>query len=267
MDVCSACQNPLILEIEPDSDEEMQEAGPSTGGATTTVPDSVELLACGDKFHWQCLLDSYTYNTCPKCSAPITSTNGQGGEQLLVNLDNEGGLQANLDILPLLAEEAYLRTYPEERKPHAFLELCRGGDENLDDLIEMLQDDDEGVDEEDGSATAGAESGQPIDILRYQDTLGDLQTALHAAVASGSRRIVCLLLYLASTLDLQEFPDEVHALAVQYDITRPRQDGKVDIRSLKDTEGRTAAMLAQEMGDTWADGTWIRWLQGHGPTP
>lgn len=180
----------------------------------------------------------------------MLSVSDEGIQQLLCNLHNEGGVQKDLDILPLLTEEAYLKTYPEERKARAFLEFCREGD--LQSIIGMLQDDD---DEEDEAIEDEHGEKKQIDILRYQDPLGDMQSALHAAVQGGSREVAWLLLLLASNLDFSQFPALVFQEAAAIGIMRPEdQEGKADIRSFKDVKGKTAEQLATEMG-----GVWVGW--------
>jgi hypothetical protein len=164
-----------------------------------------------------------------------------GNQQVLCNLHNEGGLQENLDILPLLTEESYLKAYPEERRARAFLEFCREGD--VQAIVNMIQPDSD--DEEDS---------QNIDVLRYQDPIGDMQSGLHAAVTGGSREVAWLLLLLASNYDLLQFPPEVFQEASAMGVMREEQDGKVDIRTLKDSEGRTAEDLARDI-----DGVWHGW--------
>ncbi|EON63802.1 hypothetical protein W97_03030 [Coniosporium apollinis CBS 100218] len=247
MATCVACQQPLILEIDgSDDDEDVEVGGLSsapTPSATKTVPDDVG-LACGCHFHWQCLLDAYTVTECPNCGTNLATPSPSGGEQVLCTLKNEGGLQENLDILPLLTEESYLRAYPEERKCRAFLEFCREGE--VQAIVAMLQDD------EDEEETM--QEGEPIDVLRYQDPIGDMQSGLHAAVAGGSREVAWLLLLLASELDLQQFPAPVFQEAGAMGLMREDQTGKVDIRSLKDAQGRTAEDLAAAMG-----GVWVGW--------
>lgn len=171
------------------------------------------------------------------------STAPDGGQQVLSHIHNEGGQQQNVDILPLLSEEGYLKAYPEERKCRAFLEFCRDGD--VDAVIHMLQDVDS--DEEDAM-----QDGPKIDILRYQDTLGEMQSGLHAAVQGGSEEVVWLLLLLASNLDYSQFPQEVFDAAKQFGVEREDQTGKEDIRTLKDAQGRTAEALAAQMGGVWA---------------
>src|SRR5690242_17088937 len=86
-----------------------------------------------------------------------------------VQLEQRRRLQTDLDILPLLTEESYLKAYPEDRKCRAFLEFCREGDYKA--IVEMLQDDEIGEDD-DGDEEMG-DSEQPgkeigIDrMLRY----------------------------------------------------------------------------------------------------
>ncbi|EKG21167.1 hypothetical protein MPH_01523 [Macrophomina phaseolina MS6] len=109
----------------------------------------------------------------------------------------------------------------------------------------MLQDDES--DDEDAM-----QDGQQIDILRYQDTLGEMQSGLHAAVQGGSEEIVWLLLLLASKLDYSQFPQEVFEAAKRFGVEREDQSGKEDIRTLRDAQGRTAEALAAELGGVWA---------------
>ncbi|KAG9678860.1 hypothetical protein KCU69_g12739, partial [Aureobasidium melanogenum] len=123
---CAKCQNPLVLEVEYSDDEDVSMgAGSSSAAAaqnTQTVPDDVA-LNCGCHFHWQCLIDEYQVTECPSCHQNLLTPGPSGGQQLLCTLHNEGGVQENLDILPILTEEAYLHAYPEDRISRAFLEL------------------------------------------------------------------------------------------------------------------------------------------------
>lgn len=195
---------------------------------------------CGCHFHWQCLLEAYEVTECPHCHRTLVTTSDEGVQQLLCNLNNEGGLQENLDILPLLTEETYLKAYPEERKARAFLEFCREGD--LQAIVGMLRPDSD--DEDDGET-------QTIEFLWYQDPIGDMQSGLHAAVTGGSREVAWLLLLMASNLDLLQFPPEVFQEASALGIMRGDMAGKTDIRSLRDSLGRTAEEVAQEVGGVW----------------
>jgi hypothetical protein len=192
---------------------------------------------------------------CPNCGKNIASTSSTGAQQVLCNLNNEGGLQENLDILPLLTEESYLKAYPEDRKSRAFLEFCREGDYKA--IIDMLQDDEVDEDDEDEEMGDSDQPGKEVGIdrlLRYQDPIGEMQSGLHAAVQAQSREVAWLLLLLASNLDLTEFPPEVFQEAESMGIMRGLTEDKIDIRSLRDANGRTAEDLANEIG-----GVWVGW--------
>lgn len=191
----------------------------------------------------QCLLDAYTVTECPNCSRNLITTSPTGTQVLLVQLHNEGGLQQNLDILPLLTEESYLKAYPEERKSRAFLEFCREGD--VQAIIDMLRPD---IDSDDDGGEEEMEVS-PQDLLKYQDTIGDGRSGLHAAVAAQSKEVAWLLLLLASNLHPKEFPAEVLYEAEALQIQRGIVD--VDIRGLRDKDGRTAEDLAREIGGVW----------------
>lgn len=248
--LCAKCSHPLEVTIEPESDEDV----PMDDGGNdihTTVPDDVHLL-CGDHFHWECLIDSYELDKCPKCNQTIitlppssSSTQHHQQQQILVDLNNEGGLQRQIDIFPLLQEESYLRAYPEERKSRAFLEFCREGDHRaIAELLQTCNDEEDDEDEEGPSKSADA-------ILRYQDPIGEMQSGLHAAAANGHREVAWLLLLLASELPELEFPALVFQEAAALGIMREEQAGCVDIRSLKDARGRTAEDVARQAGVVW----------------
>ena len=266
MSACAKCQNPLTHEID-DSDNEDIQLNPAT--APNTVPDDVE-LPCHDHFHWECLLDTYEVSKCPACNADITSypaggssSNSDSQPRILVNMNNEGGLQESIDIFPILQEESYLRAYPEERKCRAFLEFCREGDHKaIVDLLNSGDDEDDSEDEDEAmdegdenhnrSHPMSGPSKTPAEILRYQDPLGGMQSGLHAAAANGHREVAWLLLLLASDLSQAEFPPLVFQEAAAIGVMREDQDGLTDIRSLKDATGRSAEdVAAQEGGVVW----------------
>ncbi|KAF2195856.1 hypothetical protein K469DRAFT_545859 [Zopfia rhizophila CBS 207.26] len=249
MAACVACKRPLVLELEPDEEEYVNIGGPSSGKAPATEPETVPddlHLNCGCHFHWQCLLEAYQITECPNCGRNIATTSPTGQQQVLCNLHNEGGVQESLDILPLLTEESYLKAYPEDRKCRAFLELCREGD--VSSIVDMLLDDEDDEDDEDTRKITNDE------LLRYQDPIGDMQSGLHAAVQSGSREVAWLLLLVASNLDLSQFPAQVLQEAETFGIMRGDMEGKADIRSLRDGNGKSAEDLAREVG-----GVWVGW--------
>ena len=264
---CVACEKPLTLTVEAyDEDDVGQDVGSSSTTNVYTVPDSVE-MQCGCHFHWfvfrrmnvvlrhatdswlvrQCLLDAYSMTECPKCGRDISTTGASGEQQILCNLNNEGGLQTGLDILPLLSEESYLKAYPEERRCKAFLEFCAEGD--IEAIVDLLDNDE---------ATAGEDSDNVearIDVLRYQDPMRSMNSGLHIAILNDREKVAWLLLSLASNLESTRFPLEVLQAAEKLGIRREDQTGEADIRSLRDSEGMTAEQHAKQIGGIW--NTWL----------
>lgn len=255
MATCAHCNEPLVLSL---SDDENDDEDTQMSSAAHTVPDDVH-LSCGCHFHWECLLDAYEVTRCPACSRDISSpppassssSSQQEEPRIIVTLNNEGGLQENLDIFPLLNEESYLRAYPEERKSRAFLEFCREGDYSaVVDLVKSCSEPEE--DDEDGDVAAKVARKTADQVLRYQDPIGGMQSGLHAAVANGHREVAWLLLLLASSYPELEFPALVFQEAASLGIMRGDQAGKVDIRAMKDVHGRTAEDIAkQDEGHIW----------------
>ena len=145
----------------------------------------------------------------------------------------------------MLTEESYLKAYPEERKSRAFLQFC--GDGDVEAIVDLLRDYDE--DEDDVISAHGG------DALRYQDHIGSLDSGLHVAVQNQRIEVAWLLLFLASTLEITEFPAEVLQAAERFGLSR-EETGKTDIRSLKDAHGRTPEQRAREVG-----GVWTQWVQ------
>ena len=259
MTTCAKCSGPLEIEVGLSDESDVETDGPSQDHATETVPDDVH-LPCGCHFHWECLLDSYEVETCPVCSRSIvsnlssSSTSDNPTQQIIVDLTNEGGLQRQIDIFPIVKEESYLRAYPEERKCRAFLEFCREGDhpaivDLLQSADEQPQDDDIDVDAINGEDVSPQKTAD--EILRYQDPIGEMQSGLHAAAANGNREVAWLLLLLASNLPELDFPALVFQEAASLGMMREDQEGKVDIRILTDAHGRTAEDVAREFGVVW----------------
>lgn len=173
-----------------------------------------------------------------------------GEQQLLCDLKNEGGLQEKLDILPILTEETYLKAYPEERRCRALLEFCGEGDVGA--IVDLLND------EEDEGADGEVRSGSGVDVLRYQDQIGSMGTALHVAVQNGKEEVAWLLLFLASNLEFDQFSPDLLRAAQGLGLEREDQSGKTDIRALEDSKGRTAEQLAHGVS-----GIWDAWLQSN----
>ncbi len=184
---------------------------------------------------------------CPNCGRNISIVGTSGEQQVLCNLNNEGGLQTGLDILPLLTEESYLKAYPEERRCRAFLEFCAEGD--IEAIVDLL-DDDQGEDEENNDTVE-----PKTDVLRYQDLMGSMNSGLHIAILNGKEEVTWLLLLLASNLETKHFPREVLEGAEKLGIAKQYQQDKLDIRSLRDAEDMTAEHRAREIGGVW--NTWL----------
>ena len=154
-------------------------------------------------------------------------------------------------MLPILTEETYLKAYPEERRCRAFLEFCGEGD--VEAIVDLLNDGDDGDENEE---TSGLSSGHSVDVLRYQDQIGSMGSGLHVAVQNQRVEVAWLLLLLASTLSVDQFPVAVLQAAQDLGIQREDQSGKADIRLLKDSQGMTAEQRAAGIG-----GLWTEWLQ------
>ena len=141
MAACKACNDPLILSLDP-SDADSVDSGRQE---TETVPDDL-LLPCSCHFHWQCLLDqsSTILSTlqCPSCNTYLPTTPESSFHQTKPSIPtlytNEGGPQPNLDILPIFTEEAYLSSHPESRPARALHTMVSEGDYN--GIVHLLSD-------------------------------------------------------------------------------------------------------------------------------
>jgi len=96
--------------------------------------------------------------------------------------------------MPLLIEAPYLITYPENRKGQPFVRFATEGDAiSMLDVLMKYDSDDE--------AARIQQATINIDIPRYQDSLGRMNSALHAAFVDNNEDVAWLLLWLASGLD------------------------------------------------------------------
>jgi hypothetical protein len=111
----------------------------------------------------------------------------------------------------------------------------------VDLLSSQSEDDDEMED-----------SMPPAEILRYQDPLDGMKSALQVAVERSQEETVWLLLWLASSLDSRSFPSPLVQVAQSIGAGRQTAVVGVDIRSLIDEEGRTVEEIAGAMGGTWS---------------
>ncbi|KAK8056469.1 hypothetical protein PG993_001696 [Apiospora rasikravindrae] len=223
MSACKVCEEPLLLEVEDDENE----------GQTQQVPDDLQ-LGCGCHFHWSCLMDQASDLAmslkCPACQAQV-ATNPAGP-----SYTNEGGVQDNFDVLPSVTEEAYLAANPEARPARAFHVMCSEGD--VGGIVELLQD----LEQDETSMSAGK-------LIRYQDPLAANKTGLHLAVEKGQEEVLWLLLWLASPLATELFPEAALAVAQSMSLQR-RSTSADDIRAFQDNQGRTAEAVAASLGGT-----------------
>ncbi|KAL2071367.1 hypothetical protein VTL71DRAFT_12602 [Oculimacula yallundae] len=253
MSKCRSCEQPLVITLDPESFDEATSSLVGQGQGTTE-PDDL-LLRCGCHFHWQCLLDESPQIAldlaCPYCQNTIVSTasgpsatnsvlpQASSQPQIITRYHNEGGIQENLDILPLITEEAYLDANPAARPARAFMTMCGEGD--VAGVVELLKALEEEPDEGDMS---------PSELLRFQDPLDGMKTGLHVALERSQQEAVWLLLWLASSLPNHAFPDEVAQAAESLEAGRETAAG-VDIRDLKDEQGRVGEDVAKAMGNEW----------------
>lgn len=130
--------------------------------------------------------------------------------------------------------------------------MCAEGDiSGIVALFKNLSSGDEmDDDEEDDENEAG--SMTPNEIVRWQDPLDGGKTGLHVALEKGQEEVVWLLLWLASGLETDVFPEVVRESAKTMEADRDLTGVGQDIRGLVDEAGRTSEDVAREMGSTWA---------------
>ncbi|CZS88062.1 hypothetical protein WAI453_000460 [Rhynchosporium graminicola] len=252
MSRCRSCEQPLLITLDPESLDEATSSLVGQGQGLTE-PDDL-LLRCGCHFHWQCLLEESPQIAldlaCPYCQQTIVSTaagpsatnsaiSSEPQPQIVTRYHNEGGIQENLDILALITEEAYLDANPAARPARAFMTMCAEGD--IGGIVELLEALEEEPDEGHMS---------PSELLRFQDPLDGMKTGLHVAIERSQQEAVWLLLWLASSLPIHAFPDEVAHAAESLEAGRETAPG-VDIRGLKDEQGRVGEDVAGRMGNVW----------------
>ena len=129
--------------------------------------------------------------------------------------------------------------------------MCAEGD--VGGIMELLQAIEEDSDEGEMS---------PSEILRFQDPLDEGKSGLHVAIERSQQEVVWLLLWLASGIQTQTFPEEVSQVAETLGAGRQTAGEGADIRSLADELGRKPADVAASMGNTWASLLQAGVLQG-----
>jgi hypothetical protein len=86
------------------------------------------------------------------------------------------------------------------------------------------------------------------ELIRFQDPLEDMKSALHFAVEGNHEPVVWLLLWLSSGLSTSDFPEAVRNQAEAFSINRLSTGPESDVRALQDEQGLTAEDLAQRSG-------------------
>jgi hypothetical protein len=152
---------------------------------------------------------------------------------ILVQYTNEGGVQNDLDILPTLTEEAFLESNPGARRAKAMHTMCFEGD--AEGIMDLLRD-------------ASEDEVDVGDLIRFQDPLEDMKSALHFAIEGNHEAVVWLLLWLSSGLTTSDFPEPVRDQAEAVSINRLSVGPESDIRALRDEQGLTGENVAQRTG-------------------
>ncbi len=112
----------------------------------------------------------------------------------------------------------------------------------------MIKDSEEDDDEEEEEKTA--------DILRYRGTFEGIEgSGLHVAIRYNQQQVAWLLLALGSQLDWDKFPSSVIQAMQSLSLRKEDRIGDPDIRTLVDSDERTPADLAKQLG-----GAWQEWL-------
>lgn len=135
--------------------------------------------------------------------------------------------------MPSITEEAYFEGNPEARRAKALHTMCLEGD--TEGVMELLKD-------------ANDEEVDVGELIRFQDPLSDMKSALHIAVEGEQEIVVWLLLWLASGLPASDFPEPVQNTAEAASIHRLNVSPETDIRGLRDEQGLTAEDVAQRSG-------------------
>ncbi|KZZ94318.1 hypothetical protein AAL_05285 [Moelleriella libera RCEF 2490] len=220
MSCCKTCEEPLVLLLEDDADDETTEVA-------ETVPDDLE-LRCGCHFH---CCESYLPENEAGSSAISNGNAKAGNTTILAQYSNEGGVQRDLNIMDSLTEEAYIQNHPETQPARAFHVMCAEGD--VASLIDLLRD-------------ANEQDGDVGSIIRYQDPLAEMKSGLHLAVENQQEEIVWTLLWLSSTVPTESFPMLVRQTADGLGLGRLPAQADTDIRGLRDYQGRTAETIARQ---------------------
>ncbi|KAL2887931.1 Zinc finger, RING/FYVE/PHD-type [Ceratocystis lukuohia] len=222
MNVCRTCDQPLFIQPENDEDDDLQ-SGPGAASSSSAavsageqVPDDLA-LTCECHFH---------------CVEAFI----QAPPSIMAVYLNEGGLDPALDLGPLLAEEAFFSINPLARRAKALHLMAIEGD--VAGLLDMVRD----LSSDESFAT------QMGPLLRFQDPLNGGRSALHLAVENSNEDVSWMLLWVASALGVETFPQFLVSIAHELGLGRLEiTSQQEDIRSLRDSTGRTPEDIAREI--------------------
>jgi len=216
------------------------------------TPDDL-WLSCGCHWHWDCLFDEaediVLSLKCPVCDTHL-ATNEPGpsatnpvhhmnqGITVLASYTSQHGVQPNIDLLPDLTEESYMKSHPEVVEARALFIMAKNN--QVVDMMELLA---QAPHEAEDSVTLGLNN-----LLRFQNPLEENKSLLHVAIEQGHQDTFYILLFLASQLPDDAFPRSVHVATQQSGMTRPPHRPHPDIRSLRDSNGETAEDYARKQG-------------------
>lgn len=177
---------------------------------------------------------------CPVCcknvgvraDGPSTTDETRSGA-IIAQYTSEDGVQADVDLLPFLAEEASVRQHPLGRLSQALHHMCAEGD--VAAMVELLR-----------------ENSVSEELLGWTDKMNNESSLLHVAVDRQHEEAVWLLLWLMSELPIESFPSAVRDIVEAMNLPRLHIGKILDIRNKRDCFGRTAEDLARQKPEAWA---------------
>ena len=105
----------------------------------------------------------------------------------------------------------------------------------------------------DGKGYGQTQAVKSIDILRYQNPLRGMSSALHAAIENHNQVTAGLLLWLASNLDTSVFQEDVVRQAQERGVLRGQMSSGTDIQKLAIRRGQNRCAACGD--DQWRLGS------------
>lgn len=186
--------------------------------------------------------------SCPHCQKYLATPDPEAsainpvlpaatGLSINAKYSSDEGEMEDVDLLPILTEEAFVLAHPEAVSARAVHDYCDTDD--LEGLTRLLVKCEKMYDEGHGLS--------PPDVLGWQNPLDEMRSALHVAVEGCQTRTLWFLLYVSSNLPLKFFPPDALKAAEELGVNRrPKVKNERDIRHLRTTLGQTAEDMARE---------------------